>query len=116
MQAANDSQLPAQEKVRLGRTKAGGAFILAILLVETGWLKLAELLPMAPQYAVTAVQWLLTAIFAVIYDVRRAFHLDDVRDIGFALITGRARPLSHSTLYLAVQDKCLPAPAARYPG
>ena len=116
LQAANDSQSPVQEEVRLGRTKAGGAFILAVLLVETSWLKLAKLLPMAPGYAVTAVQWLLTAIFAVIYDVRRAFHLDDVRDIGFALITGRARPLSHSTLYLAVQDKCLPAPAALYPG
>jgi len=60
LEAANDSPSPAQEKVCLGRTKAGGAFILAILLVETGWLKLADLLPMAPGYAVTAVQWLLT--------------------------------------------------------
>jgi len=111
LQAPNDSQPPAQEEVRLGRTKAGGAFILAVLLVETGWLKLAELLPMAPQYAVTAVQWLLTAIFAVIYDVRRAFHLDDVRDIGFALITGRARPLSHGTFQHLLH--AIPAEAAR---
>ena len=111
LQAANDSQPSTQEQVRLGRTKAGGAFILAILLVETGWLKLAELLPMAPGYAVTAVQWLLTAIFAVIYDVRRAFHLDDVRDIGFALITGRARPLSHSTFQHLLH--AIPAEAAR---
>ena len=110
LQAANDSQSPVQEKVRLGRTKAGGAFILAVLLVETGWLKLAQLLPMAPAYAVTAVQWLLTAIFAVIYDVRRAFHLDDVRDIGFALITGRARPLSHSTFQHLLH--AIPAEAA----
>jgi hypothetical protein len=110
-QAAQDSQPPAQEQVRLGRTKAGGAFILAVLLVETGWLKLAGLLPMAPQYAVTAVQWLLTAVFAVIYDVRRAFHLDDVRDIGFALITGRARPLSHSTFQHLLHT--IPAEAAR---
>jgi hypothetical protein len=110
LQAANDSQPSAQEQVRLGRTKAGGAFILAVLLVETGWLKLAELLPMAPGYAVTAVQWLLTAIFAVIYDVRRAFHLDDVRDIGFALITGRARPLSHSTFQHLLH--AIPAEAA----
>jgi hypothetical protein len=70
---------------------------LAVLLVETGWLKLAHLLPMAANYAVTATQWLLTAIFAVIYGVRRAFHLDDVRDIGFALLTGRPRPLTHGT-------------------
>ena len=111
LEAANDSQSPVQEKARLGRTKAGGAFILAALLVETGWLKLAELLPMAPGYAVTAVQWLLTAIFAVIYDVRRAFHLDDVRDIGFALITGRARPLSHSTFQHLLH--AIPAEAAR---
>jgi hypothetical protein len=85
------------ETVRLGQTRVGGAFILAILLIETGWLKCAHLLPMVPHYAVTATQWLLTAIFSVIYDVRRAFHLDDVRDIGFALMTGRPRPLSHST-------------------
>lgn len=110
LKAANDSQAPVQEKVRLGRTKAGGAFILAVLLVETGWLKLAGLLPMAPGYAVTAVQWLLTAIFAVIYDVRRAFHLDDVRDIGFALITGRSRPLSHSTFQHLLH--AIPAEAA----
>ena len=111
LQAANSSQPPAQEQVRLGRTKAGGAFILAILLVETGWLKLAKLLPMAPQYAVTAVQWLLTAIFAVIYGVRRAFHLDDVQDIGFVLITGRARPLSHGTFQHLLH--AIPAEAAR---
>lgn len=90
-------QLVAAEtdSARLGETRVGGAFILAVLLVETGWLKLAHLLPMAANYAVTATQWLLTAIFAVIYGVRRAFHLDDVRDVGFALLTGRPRPLTH---------------------
>ena len=83
--------------VQLGRTQVGGAFVLAILLVETGWLKLAKLLPMAPGYAVTATQWLLTAIFSVIFGIQRAFHLDEVCDLGFALVTGRPRPLSHST-------------------
>ena len=83
--------------MRLGRTRVGGAFILAVLLVETGWLKLAHLLPKAAKYAVTSTQWLLTAIFAVIFGIRRAFHLDDVRDIGFALLTGRPRPLTHGT-------------------
>lgn len=97
LQEAQTPPAPEQETVRLGRTRAGGAFILAVLLVEAGWLKLAHLLTIVPRYAVTAVQWLLTAIFAVIYDVRRAFHLDDVRDVGFALITGRPRPLSHGT-------------------
>lgn len=85
------------EQVRLGRTQVGGAFILAILLVEAGWLTLASRLPMAAGYAVTATQWFLTALFAVIYDVQRAFHLDDLRDVGFALVTGRSRPLSHGT-------------------
>jgi hypothetical protein len=85
------------DTVRLGQTRAGGAFILAILLLETGWLKFAHMLPMASGYAVMATQWLLTAIFSVIYGIRRAFHLDDVRDIGFALVTGRPRPLSHGT-------------------
>ena len=85
------------DTVRLGQTQVGGAFILVILLLETGWLKFAHMLPMAPGYAVTGTQWLLTAIFSVIYGIRRAFHLDDARDIGFALVTGRPRPLSHST-------------------
>jgi len=111
LQATNDSQPSVQEQMRLGRTKAGGAFILAVLLAETGWLKLADLLPMAPGYAVTAAQWLLTAIFAVIYNVRRAFHLDDMRDIGFGLITGRARPLSRSTFQHLLH--AIPAEAAR---
>jgi hypothetical protein len=83
--------------VQLGRTQVGGAFVLAILLVETGWLKLAKWLPMTPGYAVTTTQWLLTAIFSVVFGIQRAFHLDDVCDLGFALVTGRARPLSHGT-------------------
>lgn len=85
------------EAVQVGRTQVGGAFVLAILLVETGWLKLAQGLPIASGYAVTATQWLLTAIFSVIFGVQRAFHLDEMCDIGFALVTGRPRPLSHST-------------------
>ena len=97
LQAPQPSASPDLEQARLGQTRIGGAFILAVLLVETGWLKLAHLLPMTAGYAVTATQWLLTAIFAVIFGVRRAFHLDDVRDIGFALVTGRPRPLTHGT-------------------
>jgi hypothetical protein len=97
LQATQRPTAPEPEGVQLGRTCVGGAFILAILLVETGWLKLAYLLPVAANYAVTATQWLLTALFAVIYGIRRAFHLDDVRDIGFALLTGRPRPLTHGT-------------------
>lgn len=97
LQVAQPPATPKPDQVRLGQTRVGGAFILAVLLVETGWLKLAHLLPMATNYAVTATQWLLTAIFAVIFGVRRAFHLDDVRDIGFALVTGRPRPLTHGT-------------------
>jgi hypothetical protein len=97
LQATRQPVAAETDSTRLGQTRVGGAFILAVLLVETGWLKLAHLLPMAANYAVTATQWLLTAIFAVIYGVRRAFHLDDVRDIGFALLTGRPRPLTHGT-------------------
>ena len=89
--------MPEPEAAQLGWTQVGGAFILAILLVETGWLKLAKLLPIASGYAVTATQWLLTAIFSVIFGIQRAFHLDEMCDIGFALVTGRPRPLSHST-------------------
>jgi hypothetical protein len=97
LQAAQQSKAPEPESVQLGWTCVGGAFTLAVLLVETGWLKLAHLLPMAANYAVSGTQWLLTAIFAVIFGVRRAFHLDDVNDIGFALLTGRPRPLTHGT-------------------
>jgi hypothetical protein len=97
LQAAQETEMSETDSARLGRTHAGGAFILAVLLMETGWLKLAHLLPIAAGYTVTATQWLLTAMFAVIYGIRRAFHLDDVRDIGFALLTGRPRPLTHGT-------------------
>jgi hypothetical protein len=97
LQATQRPTAAEPEGVQLGRTRVGGAFILALLLVETGWLKLAHLLPVAANYAVTATQWLLTAIFAVIFGIRRAFHLDDVRDIGFAVLTGRPRPLTHGT-------------------
>ena len=97
LQRALSSEATELDTAQLGHTRVGGAFILAILLVETGWLRFAHLLPMARGYAVTATQWLLTAIFSVIYGIRRAFHLDDVRDIGFALLTGRPRPLTHGT-------------------
>jgi hypothetical protein len=97
LRTAQPLEAAESDTARLGRTQVGGAFILAILLVETGWLKFTPMLPMARGYAVTATQWLLTAIFSVIYGIRRAFHLDDVRDIGFALVTGRPRPLSHGT-------------------
>lgn len=86
------------EKVtEVGITSVGGAFILLALLVQTSWLACAKILPIASNYAVTTTQWLLTALFSVIFGIRRAFHLDDCLDIGFALVTGRARPLSHST-------------------
>ena len=98
-EALDTASTPATEPapVQLGRTQVGGAFILAILLVETGWLKLARGLPIASGYAVTATQWLLTAIFSVIFGIQRAFHLDEMCDLGLALVTGRPRPLSHST-------------------
>ncbi|MCK4449820.1 MAG: helix-turn-helix domain-containing protein, partial [Anaerolineae bacterium] len=63
LRVAQRSQVPQPDMARLGQTCVGGAFILAVLLVETGWLKLAHLLPMAAKYAVTSTQWLLTAIF-----------------------------------------------------
>lgn len=71
----------------------------------------AGFIPWRPGYAVMATQWLLTALFAVIYDVRRAFQPDDVRDIGFAPVTGRPRPLSHSTFQHLLGG--IPAPSAR---
>jgi len=100
LQQALDTASPQTtepERVQLGRTQVGGAFVLAMLLAETGWLKLAKGLPIASGYAVTATQWLLTAIFSVVFGVQRAFHLDEMCDLGFALVTGRPRPLSHST-------------------
>jgi hypothetical protein len=111
--ALDTASTPAAEPspVQLGRTQVGGAFILAILLVETGWLKLAHVLPIASGYAVTATQWLLTAIFSIVFGVQRAFHLDEMCDLGFALVTGRPRPLSHST-FQHIQ-RAMPEPAAQ---
>jgi hypothetical protein len=83
--------------IQLGRTQAGGACLLASLLAQMEWLEHTQLLSLDEKYAVTAKQWLLTAIFAVIFGIRRSSHLDDVCDVGFALLTGRARPLSRST-------------------
>lgn len=79
----------------LGHTRWGGAFVLLALLVRGAWLESAHLLTIASDYAVTPEQLLLTAIFAPICGISRAFHLDDVRDVGFALLTGRPRPLTH---------------------
>ena len=110
LQTAQRAAKPNTESVRLGQTRVGGAFILAALLAETGWLKLVDLLPQFPGYAVTAMQWLLTAIFAVIFGIRRAFHLDGVNDIGFALLTGRPRPLTHGTFQHL--QRAIPAAAA----
>jgi hypothetical protein len=110
-EALDTASPPTPEPVQLGRTQVGGAFILAILLVETGWLKLAQGLPIACGYAVTATQWLLTAIFSVIFGIQRAFHLDEMCDLGFALVTGRPRPLSHST-FQHIQ-RAIPEPAAQ---
>ena len=107
--AATPTTEPAP--VQLGRTQVGGAFALAILLVETGWLKLAQMLPIAAGYAVTATQWVLTALFSVIFGIPRSFHLDDVCDIGFAFVTGRPRPLSHSTFQHIL--RAIPAPVAQ---
>jgi len=105
------TQTTKPELVQLGRTQVGGAFALALLLVETGWLKLADQLLIASGYAVTATQWLLTGIFSVIFGIQRAFHLDEVCDIGFALVTGRPHPLSHSTFQHIL--RAIPEPAAQ---
>jgi transposase len=79
----------------LGHSRWGGAFAILALLVREAWLKAAEMLTIASDYAITPEQLLLTAIFAPICGISRAFHLDDVRDVGFALLTGRSRPLTH---------------------
>ncbi len=87
----------ADRGIQLGHTQAGGACLLATLLAQTEWLEHTQLLSLDEKYAVTASQWVLTAIFAVIFGLRRTSHLDDVCDVGFALLTGRPRPLSRST-------------------
>ncbi len=52
---------------------------------------------MPARYAVTAAQWLLTAVFGGLCGVARPFPLDEVVDVGFCLLTGRPRPLSRAT-------------------
>jgi hypothetical protein len=96
LQAASSSQHAAQEQVALGQTRWGGAFVLLAILVQKAWLRVASGLRLAAGYAITAEQLLLTALFAVLCGIRRACHLDGVRDVGWALLTARPRPLSHS--------------------
>ena len=81
----------------LGHTRWGGAFVLLALLVREAWLESAKFLTIASDYTVTPEQLLLTAIFAPICGISRAFHLDDVREVGFSLLTGRPRSLTHGT-------------------
>jgi len=97
LQVAQHIRNEPKEQVALGHTRWGGAFVLLALLVQKAWLRFAPFLTIAAGYAVTPEQLLLTALFAVLCGIGRAFHLDDVRDVGFALLTGRPRPLSHST-------------------
>ena len=96
-QGKQDAEASSDEPISLGHTRWGGAFVLLALLIREAWLEYAKLLTIAPGYAVTPEQLLLTAIFATICGISRAFHLDDVRDVGFALLTGRPRPLTHGT-------------------
>lgn len=95
--SAEEAASLTEEAISLGHTRWGGAFVLLALLIREAWLESAKLLTIASGYAVTPEQLLLTAIFAPICGIRRAFHLDDVRDVGFALLTGRPRPLTHGT-------------------
>lgn len=97
LKTASGSPHADQERVALGQTRWGGAFVLLAILVQKAWLRVASCLTLAAGYAVTAEQLLLTALFAVLCGIRRAWHLDGVRDVGFALLTARPRPLSHST-------------------
>jgi hypothetical protein len=97
LKAAQGSQQADQKRVAVGHTRWGGAFVLLALLVQKAWLRAASCLTLAASYAVTSEQLLLTALFATVCGIRRAFHLDGVRDVGFALLTARPRPLSHST-------------------
>lgn len=97
LKVAQGFQHADQEQVAVGHTRWGGAFVLLALLVQKAWLRAASCLTLAAGYAVTPEQLLLTALFAVVCGIRRAFHLDGVRDVGFALLTARPRPLSHST-------------------
>lgn len=92
-----EKTVAAEKTISLGYTRWGGAFVLLALLIQEAWLAYADLLSIAPNYAVTPEQLLLTALFAPICGISRAFHLDDVRDVGFALLTGRPRPLTHGT-------------------
>lgn len=94
---SNAPATAAEETLDLGYTRWGGAFVLLAFLLQGALLTAASLLPMPAGFAVTAEQFLLTALFSVLCGIRRAFHLDTVSDVGFALLTGRARPLSHGT-------------------
>lgn len=87
----------SDESFSLGNTRWGGAFILLAFLIREAWLESAKYVTIASDYAVTPEQLLLTAIFAPICGINRAFHLDDVRDVGFSLLIGRPRPLTHGT-------------------
>jgi len=96
------------EEMVLGTTRWGGAFLLVPLLLTASLWSSVDRLQMPARYAVTAAQWLLTAVFGCLCGVARPFHLDDVVDVGFCLLTGRPRSLSRATF----QDVLKGLPAA----
>jgi hypothetical protein len=100
---------PETEEMVLGTTRWGGVFLLVPLLLRASLWQYVDRLQMPARYAVTAAQWLLTAVFGCLCGVARPFHLDDVVDVGFCLLTGRPRPLSRATF----QDVLKGIPAAR---
>jgi hypothetical protein len=98
----------------LGTTRWGGAFLLVPLLLTAPLWHSVDRLQMPARYAVTAAQWLLTAVFGCLCGVARPFHLDDVIDVGFCLLTGRPQSLSRATFQDVLKGIPTPSMVAFY--
>ena len=77
----------------LGRTQYAGAFLL--IGPALGWLAVAREC-LADSYG-TLRRGLLTSAFAPVVGLERLWHLDEMEDVGFALLTGGRRcPSRHA--------------------
>jgi len=76
----------------LGRTQYAGAFLM--LGPALSWLRVARACFADPRGGLT--RGLLTSAFALVVGLERVFHLDQMEDLGFALLTGGRRcPCRH---------------------
>jgi len=79
---------------RLIHTKYGGGWLLAPFISD-----LVKKTENAFNGLPGSIETILTLFFLSVFGIERTFHLEDLSDLGFAILTGRNRVLSRTTLF-----------------